>query len=231
VAAVPSAAFLVAVFLKTAASRHECSGPSTPPTNTRATRARSARPASVTLSRTGRPVISAPAFPAALVPGKHPGTAGGHRDARSTQRRTSSRVTPARTARPWPSVESRRCTPTVLVARTPVRYMSVTTAPHRPAVTHPDTWRDKKKTAPRAAFPQPTGRFRRWWQVLGSNQRRLSRRFYSPLSPHESPPLTSAYAFRGAIPGRRRPLCVRWRQFPAGVQATDEGAHGHGPRG
>jgi hypothetical protein len=25
------------------------------------------------------------------------------------------------------------------------------------------------------------GPFRRWWQVLGSNQRRLSRRFYRPL--------------------------------------------------
>ena len=35
-------------------------------TNARATRARSARPASVTLSRTTSPVISAPAFPAAL---------------------------------------------------------------------------------------------------------------------------------------------------------------------
>ena len=62
-----------------------------------------------------------------------------------------------------------------------VRYMSVTTATHRPTVTHPDTWRDKKETARRAAFPQPAGRFRRWWQVLGSNQRRLSRRFYRPL--------------------------------------------------
>ena len=61
-----------------------------------------------------------------------------------------------------------------------VRYMSVTTATHRPAVTHTDTWRDKKETARRAAFPQPRGRFRWWWQVLGSNQRRLSRRFYSP---------------------------------------------------
>ena len=59
--------------------------------------------------------------------------------------------------------------------------MSVTTAAHRPTVTHPDTWRDKKKTARRAAFPQQAGRFRRWWQVLGSNQRRLSRRFYRPL--------------------------------------------------
>jgi hypothetical protein len=41
-----------------------------------------------------------------------------------------------------------------------VRYMSVTTATHRPTVTHPDTWRDKKETARRAAFPQPEGRFR-----------------------------------------------------------------------
>jgi hypothetical protein len=65
----------------------------------------------------------------------------------------------------------------------PVRYMSVTTATHRPTVTHPDTWRDKKETARRAAFPQLAGRFRRWWQVLGSNQGRRSRRFYSPLLP------------------------------------------------
>jgi hypothetical protein len=28
---------------------------------------------------------------------------------------------------------------------------------------------------------QATGRFRWWWQVLGSNQRRLSRRFYRPF--------------------------------------------------
>src|SRR3989442_913993 len=62
-----------------------------------------------------------------------------------------------------------------------VIYTSVDTAAHRPAVTHPDTRRDKEETARRAAFPQRAGRFRRWWQVLGSNQRRLSRRFYRPL--------------------------------------------------
>ena len=61
-----------------------------------------------------------------------------------------------------------------------VRYMSVTIATPCPTAAHDDTWRDKKETARRAAFPQPGGRFRRWWQVLGSNQRRLSRRFYSP---------------------------------------------------
>jgi hypothetical protein len=62
-----------------------------------------------------------------------------------------------------------------------VRYMSVTIATPCPAAAHDDTRRDKKETARRAAFPQRAGRFRRWWQVLGSNQRRLSRRFYRPL--------------------------------------------------
>ena len=62
-----------------------------------------------------------------------------------------------------------------------VRYTSVDTATHRPAVTHPDTGRDKKETARLAENSQLAGRFRRWWQVLGSNQRRLSRRFYRPL--------------------------------------------------
>ena len=60
-----------------------------------------------------------------------------------------------------------------------VHHMYAITAPHRPAVTHPDTRRDKKETARRAAFLQLAGRFRRWWQVLGSNQGRRSRRFYS----------------------------------------------------
>ena len=49
-----------------------------------------------------------------------------------------------------------------------VIYLSVTTATHRPTVTHLDTWRDKKETAHQAAFPQLAGRFTRVWQVLGS---------------------------------------------------------------
>ncbi len=80
-----------------------------------------------------------------------------------------------------------------------VRYISVTTAMHRPTVTHADTCRDEKETARRAAFPQPGGRFRRWWQVLGSNQRRLSRRFYRPLLP--PPPHTpDLREYRQAVP-------------------------------
>jgi len=39
----------------------------------------------------------------------------------------------------------------------------------------------RSTTARANAYAQATGRFRWWWQVLGSNQRRLSRRFYRPL--------------------------------------------------
>jgi hypothetical protein len=45
------------------------------------------------------------------------------------------------------------------------------------------TWTQLDITAPKAidretGKTQLTGYLRRWWQVLGSNQRRLSRRFY-----------------------------------------------------
>jgi hypothetical protein len=39
----------------------------------------------------------------------------------------------------------------------------------------------QRGNAPLHENSQLAGRFRRWWQVLGSNQRRLSRRFYRPL--------------------------------------------------
>src|SRR6266705_5547215 len=62
-----------------------------------------------------------------------------------------------------------------------VRHMSVTTAMQGLTAAHHDTQRDKRKKAREPGYAQATGRFRRWWQVLGSNQRRLSRRFYRPL--------------------------------------------------
>jgi hypothetical protein len=49
------------------------------------------------------------------------------------------------------------------------------------------------------------------WQVLGSNQRRLSQRFYSPCVYPSHPPLTRA-SRRDS--GPRRPLCVRGRRIP-----------------
>jgi hypothetical protein len=55
-------------------------------------------------------------------------------------------------AHPWPSVKQ----PTVRTDRPggpdAVRYASVDTATHRPAVTHTDTQRDEKETARRARF-------------------------------------------------------------------------------
>jgi hypothetical protein len=61
-----------------------------------------------------------------------------------------------------------------------VRHMSVTTATRGLTAAHHETRRDNTEKAREAGNPQITGRFRRWWQVLGSNQRRLSRRFYIP---------------------------------------------------
>ena len=75
----------------------------------------------------------------------------------------------------------RAVTRTAGSAPRPVRYTSVTTLTPRTTAARIETTRDKKKTARYAAYMQRTGRFRRWWQVLGSNQRRLSRRFYRPF--------------------------------------------------
>jgi len=74
-----------------------------------------------------------------------------------------------------------------------VRYMSVDTATQGPTALQGDTRRDKKETARIAENSQLSGRFRRWWQVLGSNQRRLSRRFYRP------PQLRSVYGLWPAV--------------------------------
>jgi hypothetical protein len=62
-----------------------------------------------------------------------------------------------------------------------VRHMSVTTATEGLTAEHHETRRHSSKKARETGKTQLTGRLRRWWQVLGSNQRRLSRRFYRPL--------------------------------------------------
>jgi hypothetical protein len=90
---------------KTATSPYGCPGPSTSETNARAVRARSTRPASVTLSRTASPAITAPALPRPPrpVPGNQPGSGGTQGHARSPQPRTSSRHNRIRGPRPWPA--------------------------------------------------------------------------------------------------------------------------------
>ena len=127
-----------------ASSPHGCPGPSTPAVNARATRARSGRPATVTLPRTAALAISAPA-PSPPSPGEI------HQAAGRTRRCTpdsAARVKSETHHRSGPSVAVRE---TADGAHRPswrpdaVRYASVDTATHRPTVTHRDTRRDKKK--------------------------------------------------------------------------------------
>src|SRR5271166_7084518 len=121
-----------------------------------------------------------------------------------------------------------------------VIYTSVDTATHRLTVTHRATGRDKKETARLAENSQLAGRFRRWWQVLGSDQRRLSRRFYSPILLFES----YAADLRLCHPRRdlgRPPSAMRPWALGFGVRAvrrpwqnrlrtgTDKPTDGHGP--
>jgi hypothetical protein len=87
------------------------------PADERAGDPRPLRPATVTLSRISRPAISAPAFPGRPRPGEITGAA--RPDVRECTLDSAAHVKPEHAtgaARPWPSVESRRCTPTVLAA-------------------------------------------------------------------------------------------------------------------
>jgi hypothetical protein len=209
---------------KTASSPHGCPGPSIALTNERATLARSARPASVTLSRTARPVISAPpSLPPAPreVTGCRAATPGYTPD-------SAAHVKPrpaATAARPWPSVESRRLHRPRRRHR-PVRYASVDTATQRSTALRDDTQRDKEETARVAAYAQLTDRLRRWWQVLGSNQRRLSRRFYSPILLFEAYAaylrLCASRRDLGPPPSAMRP-CARSRSRGDARTGTDGG--------
>ena len=130
----------------TATSPHGRPGPSTAPTNSRATRARSARPAGQRHALPNRHPghrRTRPSPPA--LPGGPTGAAGlAHGDARSTQRRTSSRNTPpARPVRgrPW-KIDGVADRSHRLDA---VRYMSVDAATQRFTARHGDTQRDKAK--------------------------------------------------------------------------------------
>ena len=91
---------------KTASSPHGCPGPSTSLTNLRAPRARSARPASVTLSRTATLAIAAPALSRPPHPRETSRTAGGRRNmhAQLRRERQAGATHPPRTSSVAPSV-------------------------------------------------------------------------------------------------------------------------------
>ena len=135
-------------------------------------------------------------------------------------------------ARPWPSVKQ----PTVCTDRDGGRIPSAMrpwTPRHSGLQRHKVTHAGTEETARTAENSRLAGRFRRWWQVLGSNQRRLSRRFYRPLSSRPSHmPLTSTYTLRGVISGCCRPSCVRAPEDPGKpAWATDGITRGHGRPG
>ena len=108
-----------------------------------------------------------------------------------------------------------------------VRHMSVTTATQRLTAARHETRRHNNKKARETGKTQLTGCFRRWWQVLGSNQRRLSRRFYRPLDPTGHMPLTCAFhPETGFAPGPVRHMSVR---SPGGAAKPRTGTDGVRP--
>ena len=121
--------------------------------------------------------LCAPAFPTALVPGNRAGrradTPGWTPDSGAN---VKARAPPERAPEPPSSGYPHRS-----LAPIPVRHASVDTATQRSTALQGDTRRDREKTPRQHENSQLAGRFRSVWQVLGSNQRRLSRRFYRPL--------------------------------------------------
>jgi hypothetical protein len=74
----------------------------------------------------------------------------------------------------------------------------------------------------RPGYAQATGRFRGWWQVLGSNQRRRSRWFTDRSLRPSHPPLPARTRFEA----RLRVAAVRYASVSAGFRSRA----GHGRR-
>jgi hypothetical protein len=79
----------------------------------------------------------------------------------------------------------------------------------------------------RLALPRGCGRLRRWWQVLGSNRRRLSRRFYRPSLLAEVHAADQHERASRRDPGLPTSAMRPWAPGPEGAECTD----GHGRRG
>jgi hypothetical protein len=162
---------------------------------------------------TASPAIRAPALPLPSAHG-HPGAATRRREMHaplSRQRQAATRPPDWAPAAKHGQIRASSVHAHRSLAGIPVRYVSVDTATPRPTATQDDTRQDRAETARIAEDSQLAGRLRRWWQVLGSNQPRLSGAdgFTARRSYPRPMPLTSAYAVRGGIPGQARPLYVR----------------------
>jgi hypothetical protein len=85
--------------------------------------------------------------------------------------------------------------------------------------------RDRAETARVAGKSWLAGRLCRWWQVMGSNHRRLSRRFTARSFCRETRPLTSTDNVRGAFSGPLPSAICPWTPNFWAHASTD----GHGP--
>ena len=134
-----------------------------------------------TPSRLGGANDISPAFPTGMgARWPRAGTPSTRSPMRPQTRLSSTRQAGTRRGR-GPSVASVK-QPTVRTDRSRARIPSaIRPWTQRPAARQGDTRWDREETARVAENSQLAGRFSRWWQVLGSNQRGLSRRFYRPL--------------------------------------------------
>jgi hypothetical protein len=176
------------------------------------------RPVSVTVSG---PPAQPPAhpLPAASSPGKSRGPPGGHMrmHARRDGKRQARAPPGTGTGTPSSGYPHRSLAPI------PVRHTSVNPATQRPTALLGDTPRDRGETPRQHENSQLAGRFRRVWQVMGSNQRRLSRRFYSTLL------LTEAGAADQRLCASRRDCGPPWSAMrPCVLDSWGRSAHGRG---
>ena len=125
-------------------------------------------------------------FPAALVPGTMWGRRADIGIHAPTQRRVKPARAPcaARPCRPWKAQRLHRPS-----CRHEIRPLYVRGSPDTPSPAGTRRHAPAQgRNSPLAKKIQLAGRFRSVWQVMGSNHRRLSRRFYSTLAAPEALP-------------------------------------------
>ncbi len=170
--------------------------------------ARSARPASVTLSRTA-PVIGAPILPRPPRPGRTAGRGAGTLWGMHARLSGARQAGTRRQRGPSAAVRGKSTvTPTVLTARTPSAICPWTPQHrglNRPKVTHHGTEKNGSRSRQFAA----SGPFSQGVAGGGFEPPRAKPTVLQPAPSIRVMPLTCAYAIRDGIAGHRRPLCVR----------------------
>ena len=182
-------------------------------------------PATVTLSRTATPGHHRTRLPR---PPARTSSPGHGRPTRAMHARLSCQRQAGTPCPRDPSVESRRChRPRARPYARPPYVRG-----HRDTAARSATRRHmagQRRNGPPTRINAASGPFRSVWRVLGSNQRRLSRRFYRPLSL-----CTSQSAADQQICAGGRDLripCSSALGFQELARATDRSTRGHGRPG